>query len=42
MKKIAILAVLLMASTACSTMDEDMSMGGSEDEIGRASCRERV
>ncbi len=31
MKKIAILAVLLMASTACSTMDEDMSMGGSED-----------
>lgn len=31
MKKIAILAVLFMASTACSTMDGDMSMGGSED-----------
>jgi len=33
MKKIAILAVLLMASTACSTMDEGMSMGGSDEDV---------
>lgn len=40
MKKTAILAVFLLASTACTTMDEGSDMGGASTESVKALIKE--